>query len=515
MPVPLNKPVPDQKIKRDDPKLFGAEELKIAAGYGTFALKGDGNAPLAAGAPAAPKAVNAPPKPAARGGGFDALGLGAAKMGAALPNPSRPAAGGGGIAQSGHGFKPGASCKLQPQAWVVVTGLIPIEKQRQEYARVFDRALDENRERDTPHYWAAKVQRTEVSDSDPNKVDWKPIEDPDKFEEQWENKINEIIDPAYIDPNLTADLGPLVGTDWGEAVAHPKIPLASAQSREAQAQLVQTETKPPEPEAAKPAAAEGLVGHRARAVAPPPPAAATLPGQAAKAPPPIAYRLLRIFDYSVEPNKRYRYRIQLALNNPNHKVADRHLKNPGAPRPELRFTDEWVETPVVAVPSGIGVLAGGPPSGFKPKNSADPAKVKIMLTAIEKESGVEATVVKELERGAVANSKEEKLKAHDPRTGSVMDLSDVSFATDTLVLDMYGGRKLSNKRDSSLASPIEVLLLDKNGRLSVRSELDDHQQFELLKPPEDAEPASESKKSSEPKKAPRGFDDFKKKVNRK
>jgi hypothetical protein len=47
-----------------------------------------------------------------------------------------------------------------------------------------------------------------------------------------------------------------------------------------------------------------------------------------------------------------------------------------------------------------------------------------------------------------------------------------------LVLDVHGGRALSTKRDAAL-SPVEVLILDPYGHLSVRNELDDQGMVDL------------------------------------
>ncbi len=485
---PLNHPLIEEKIKRDDPKLFNVEEARVAAGMGPFALNGDG---ALAAAP-----VVGPPKPAGPAGPLPVPGAkrglggwGNIRPGGGINKPAGPAP--GVATQSGHGYKPTPTAKLQPQAWAVITALVPIDKQRKEYARVFERAMGEDLARDTPHYATYLINRTEIQDADPNKTDWKPVEDPTIYEAKWENTVAEIIAPDRVDPVLTAPLGPLVGTAWGESVAHPKIPPASAQTSQLPdpAALPPNQNEDKEKEAAKPPAEDGLgglAGRRNKVV--PAPLVPLIVPQVAAGPPPISYRLLRIFDYSVQPNKRYRYRVKLALENPNWKVADRNLKNPGAPLPKERATEDWIETDVVTIPNGHGVLAGGLAAGIKPKHTADLPRAKVLLNAIDKDKGVEATVVKEFERGAVANVKEKEVKARDPRTDQTIELKDVDFTTNAVVLDIFGGRSLSTKkRDTPLVSPIEVLLLDASGHLTVRSELDDHAMFEQRKPPAEAE----------------------------
>jgi hypothetical protein len=109
--TPLNHPLNEEKIKRDDPKLFNVEEVRVASGMGPFALSGDG-APAALPAAGPPKPANAPAQPqvpgARRGGGWGGLGAGGLKQGGGM-NPAnlRPAGPAAGVAtQSPHGYKP-------------------------------------------------------------------------------------------------------------------------------------------------------------------------------------------------------------------------------------------------------------------------------------------------------------------------------------------------------------------------------------------------------------------------
>ncbi len=472
MTVPFNAPLIAPKVKREDPALYNVEELRVSGGFGPFALKGE-----AAGAAAA-RPGNPPP---ARGPGH-----------------------------GGRNFRPAAGAKLQGQPWAVVTALVPIEKQRKEYARAFERAVGEVKERDTPHYAGPLVERAEIIDADPNKLDWKPVKDPTVFEAKWDNILPDVVAAEYTDPNLTAPLGPLVGADWDESVAHPKIPLAGAQASPPPAAVVADaqKNKEPEKDAGKPADDTGGAfirrGSKPLAADAPPEAKVRA---AAAGPAGAGYKLLRVFDYSVEANKRYRYRIKLGCDNPNYGVAVQHLKNPETPRPQVRVTNEWSEpTDVVAIPDGNGVLAGG----LKPQKTANPTKAKLLLTAIDKENGIEAAIEQEFERGAVANVVGKEVKARDPRTDQVTEPSKIDFKTDTVVLDIYGGRALSKKKDSQLAGYVEVLLLDKNGHLTVRSELDDHSMYEHRKLPEETEASASDKPNAvpgpdptKPKKPPR------------
>jgi hypothetical protein len=450
--IPFNSPLADPKSKREVPKLFNAEELKVASGFGVFAFSGEAADPAAAKAPAqAGKPKEAQPwKPRAN----------------AAQN-QRP---------TGSGYKPKSTAKLKGQPWAVITGLVPIEKQRQEYARAFEHGMGADRERDTPHYeYDAKVQRAEIDDAHPEQLNWKdlPKSNVDDNERAWEGDVAEIVASACVDPVLTGSLGPLVDVAWGESIAHPKVPLASAgddQPRQPAQPKVEQEAAP-DPAQAK---ADDNGFTRPKRVAPViPPPGADAPGQGA---PEIAkYRLLRVFDYSVEPNKKYRYRLMLAAANPNYNVSPQYLQNPESAKSEVIKTEDWTApTDAVTIPNGYGVLAGG----IEPKSGEPTAK--LMLTAIDKQEGIEAATEIKVQRGSVANITK-GVVAVDPRNGETKDMSDVEFKTDMVVLDIYGGKLLSKK--NGINAPIEVLLLDAHGNLWVHNELDDHVEYEHRKPP--------------------------------
>ena len=52
----------------------------------------------------------------------------------------------------------------------------------------------------------------------------------------------------------------------------------------------------------------------------------------------IKYVLFRFFDFTVEPSKRYRYRVQLCLQNPNFKQETRYLQEAGLASKEFLST---------------------------------------------------------------------------------------------------------------------------------------------------------------------------------
>ncbi len=440
---PYAWPIFDPKGKRDDPEIYSIEEPRASAGVGTFALK-------AAGAPAG----------ASPGGG---------QVGGGRGEVRKPV---------GGGVKPSNEAKLKCQPWAVVTALVPIEKQAAEYSRVFSHAMGEAAERDTPRYARVLVERAVIDAKNPDKLDWKPLGPLTVDQADWEQKGEEIVDTKYLDPNLTFRLGPLVGGDWTDSVTHPKIPPF-------------------------------WVTNAADVAAPAVPVAPGAPGKPAAAPRAartVSHKLLRVFDYTVQPNGRYRYRVKLELQNPNFGLNVKFLKNPAAllNSQELRTTEKWSDpTDVVTIPSGFEVLAGG----VEPK-LVEPA-ANLLVTTLNRQDGVPASTKTRTYRASLANKKESKVLATDPRNKKVIVIDEVDFNSGIVVVDIYGGKSVSNqksKRESPFTAPGEVLLLDAQGNLTVHNDLEDHDQFLSRQPPEAAdEPRAEPERTSDDKgkKAPR------------
>jgi hypothetical protein len=426
LPVALNGPLADPKTKRATPELLPIEELKVAAGFGAFAVKSDGIA--------------------------------------------------------GGGAQAGAGSSLKGHAWVAVTGLIPVDKQAGEYARIFDRAQGGDRARDVPKYVGFKLERAEVTDANPNKLDWKPVIAP-PFVKDFAQGPPELVHPDFVDPQLTMPLRPLVPPNWGDAVTHPKIPLAAPGNAPPQPVV---EEPVAEPDAK--GAADGFTGAHAGGKNAPPVAAKDDKQPEKTHDPEFAYRLLRGFDFSVDPNKKYRYRVVVRLENPNFGVSRQYLSDPDTATHEYLDTAVTEPSGVVSVPDGYQVLAGSVP---QPKVREPTAK--LMLIAIDAESGMEATHEHEVQRGSIANAIIKDLKVRDPLNPQQMkEMPSVNFKTDMVVLDIRGGKPLGRK-EIKLTAPGEVLLLDRNGDLVVHSEMDDHSMYEAR-----VIPAEEPEKRPDP-----------------
>jgi hypothetical protein len=429
-PVPLNPRDTDPKSKRGKPEILTVEELRVAAGMDLFAVK------------------------ATTGG-------------------------------------TGGDSGSRAQPWAVVTGLVPIAKQRQVYAGAFAEAMEYAPNRDVPTYLKPVLERAVVDPAKPDQSAWEVVPEATAFLEMWPSARSEIVAAKYVDPTLTAPLGDLIGKQWGETVSHPKIPLNDVASS-----VAPTGAAPSaRPGSASPPAATGTPISPVSSRDVPAPGAkstATASTTTGAETDEVQYLLFRAFDYSVQPGKKYRYRVTLVLNNPNSGSLPQHLQDPDSSKSPTLASAASPATALVTIPDGHDVLAGAIVS---PGTKRSEPIAKIVVTAIHAASGLKPGVELDVRRGTMADTPPRKVKARSPIDKSITEL-EVGFDSNILVLDIYGGKELSRKKhDPPITEPGELLLLDANGNMTVRGELDDFVEY------------NESLVRDEPKEKPKALDD--------
>jgi hypothetical protein len=196
----------------------------------------------------------------------------------------------------------------------------------------------------------------------------------------------------------------------------------------------------------------------------------------------VDYYLLRFFDFTVEPGKKYKYRVKLVLGDPNYlmpasimapAVLDRQgqeAKAHGNVKVPFRTFNSFSEpSPVVGIPmSGDVQLAEAsiPPPG---KINAEPV-VKLLVEAFDVDdegSPIQAAKEKEFRRGYVANMIEDGDYFFE---NMVIDTKkDFRFLTGMTLLDVEGGTNLT--RD--LTVPVRIVVMGPAGELYIRNETDD------------------------------------------
>lgn len=222
--------------------------------------------------------------------------------------------------------------------------------------------------------------------------------------------------------------------------------------------------------------------------------------------------LFRFLDFTVDPGKHYRYRVKLVLANPNYGLSVRYIETPELAKERWIETDWSEPTAPVSVPRDSRLLVGEVKSSryvtIEPSTS-------LMLIHFDEMTGKESSAEKsDLLRGQLVNFEVEAEKA--PAAGMMPGMMPgmegmaadpmmdpmamegagaparrpprrrqpekeeekefVEYRTGHVVLDMAGGNRLPGS-DRALTEPSKLLLLDPDGNLVIRTELDDSKEF--------------------------------------
>jgi hypothetical protein len=500
---PVEYPLVKLRGKREEPDFHPAEQVHVVSGRGLFAFQ-PGQID-----PAVKKAMEE-----AAGGrfrGFD--------------ETKRP------------GVDPPPGSVARGQEYVVVTALVPVGAQTREYRRRFREAVhppDIDPMEQNPEYYRYLIERAEVGpDGTPSQ--WKLINaplNPDGYDalmrdpgiarrfQSWSITAQDIIPEVLVEPSLVYAnfieendyepwLPPLLLRDWTLAdVCHPALEeMVAKLDDDVDAAPSRSSTSSTDPAAA---------GDQ------------------------ISHKLLRHFDFDVEPGKRYQYRVRLVLRNPNEGIEDRYLKDPDAKTGRYRITAPSDVSPVASIAPRTELLTGE--AGFdRARNLRTKVLVSVWedvraaLDLAEQEAqkirlsrdrdaalkevarlrgvwrgveNIQATIVYDVfdprpqeprerellgvQLGEWINRVGETIVEH-PLTGRRERLRGVRFHTNHLVVDLRGAGVLrpedAGKRGVLFTEPAELLVLDAQGNLAIRSELDDQAEYRRRQPPRSADPS--------------------------
>lgn len=452
-----------------------------------------------------------------RGGGFDGFGRGENENRRAVSMSMRPA----GVELNGDELIRQLSC-------AVVMAKVPLPEQLKEYRKALANTRTYDPSEDYPKYFGYLVQRAEVTGDD--ELEWKRISFPngrydgqidrrrtipnisteaiDRITYNWARGLEDVYDPRYADPALTVPLAPLVGRNWDDLAYLSEVPLAvdvEEELEEAPEDFAPEEgagdelvfgdqsqpggrtggdrfgggeygrglggPRPPRGLAGRSRGGRGMAGELG------PGSGMGRRGEAASFDESgemiveIPFLMLRFFDLSVQPGKRYKYRVQLVMADPNFSQL-RDSLDPSVLKRERKPTiyGEWSEpSPTISIPqAGIVRIAESDP----PRNGyyTEPQATLLVESFGIDERGNPTQASKEIEarRGAVMNFSGE-VEALVERGRFIEKLDDFELYTGIVVLDLQGGKSLS--RD--LKEPTHVLLMDGSGRMYMRDELDD------------------------------------------
>ncbi|MGI9456787.1 MAG: hypothetical protein ACR2NU_09505, partial [Aeoliella sp.] len=193
----------------------------------------------------------------------------------------------------------------------------------------------------------------------------------------------------------------------------------------------------------------------------------------------VPFLMLRFFDLSVQPGKRYKYRIKLIMKDPNYQQRKSDLDAKVLARERKEYIrGEWSEpSPTISIPqAGIIRVAESKStgSGF---NSEPTAQMLVESFGLD-EKGYARQAYKTIEsrRGAVMNFHGEVEVLVDGGR-FIEKIEDFSIDTGVTVLDLDGGEKFTRE----MIAPTQALFMDSSGRLYLRDELYDEQEVALHK----------------------------------
>jgi hypothetical protein len=242
-------------------------------------------------------------------------------------------------------------------------------------------------------------------------------------------------------------------------------------------------------------------------------------GQTVARGPAVPYLLIRFYDFSAEAGKKYRYRVQTYIEDPNHpkfaqlEPSDRSLDEEVKKRLATVLEEEktsttksrkyylltdWSEPSepisVETIPRSfagtvVPVKFGAAPEmspGLKEKEKMliDEPEAKVMSVMWDNKFATEVAAVTSVFRGTFLNFTANGDAIH-PIFLVFKSLENYYFQTDRLVADIRGGEELLGAdKEAPLLTPGQVALMDENGRIIVRNEFDDWEDYRKLALPE-------------------------------
>ena len=485
----FNRPLFAELSRRSSPDILPIEDLQAVSGVAVVAMK-----PKAAGDRTAPdrplnqEAGNAakpgrPPRAGGRGGAMPAAPQPGTDTEVMPPRPDQ-------VQSQG---------KIMP--YVLVTGLIPIVKQQEEYDRRFTAAGFRDPARDTPSWNSYRIERTEVLPGTAEK--WTPVDTKAlarRYSAEWvgiqpEPLLSQLVIPpgqerrdSTLSPiPFCSPLPQLTDGTWGFNALHSWfaefLQRDAAEKRdrakaEAGAKADQesaapnsdvfggTTAAPFDGAIGVPGGDTALPGGDASGTGPP-----AMEAPAAKV---MEYRLFRFVDFAVLPGRTYRYRVRAVCWNPNLNVPSRHLVDASIAKQSTIESPDSNATAPVAVPDSTRMLVQPMKKEYLKKMKA--GVVPAMILGEKPNAGAFSLRALLMEVGGLANVDPSLNKRGDPRSRGD------AIVTDRVLLDVRG--RLEDRAESRAGKPtprpepIELIFLRPDGTFEVASSADSQQDID-------------------------------------
>jgi hypothetical protein len=234
--------------------------------------------------------------------------------------------------------------------------------------------------------------------------------------------------------------------------------------------------------------------------------------------PRVKHKMVRFFDFSAEPGKSYRYRVQLVLEDPNRpanpaadpnkRILERtvverlakieaedeaYFRKEGKRRRTFYVKTEWSEpSNVVSLSKLSRVVGGSVQAGKRVKigmakdaptvQTSGPAGT-LVVVEWDKRRAIEVPAKKETQLGSLLNFTQNADVLH-PQSFQILTVENFEFNTEAFVVDMRGGDPLIEDRDKNerteYPTPGEILVINGDGELVVCNEVDDVEEYRRL-----------------------------------
>jgi hypothetical protein len=180
--------------------------------------------------------------------------------------------------------------------------------------------------------------------------------------------------------------------------------------------------------------------------------------------PGLEYRLFRFIDTTVQPGRTYRYRITVALRNPNFDLPGQYLGSVDFARGQFLLSTPSEPSPAVQVPETTAVLAGFLMPDDVKRLKVRPGMQEVLVLAPQPDSGRYLLRGVLVEKGGVAD-----IDASLNRGTNVRSRGE-DIATGRVLVDVFGQQlDRSGGRRNQITEPLDMLFLKPDGGFEVVS----------------------------------------------
>jgi hypothetical protein len=523
----LDRPLFDAASKRTQPEILPVEDLRVTAGVAVLRQQPVAGADI--GFPGGDPAMAMVPGAAPPGfpGAGEQPGGAAPRRGrnrrdqAQQPTSEAMMAG---SPNAGMMAMPMPIERVRVVPYTIVTGLIPAKKQLDEYLRRFASASFQDPRRDTPLWSDFEIDRTVVeADGQDN---WEPLDLQQVVAKQmaeWPGLAQDAVPPLFmLGPDEERRIvrstplpfcGPLpqrTDTAWGDEVQHPWVKrrvqeLLDKQAAAVKAAATAAQEQGPVDVFQGQGGGFGMPDYGSGAMA----GSGMMPGSGMPgmmsgpgmmmdsaamgsgmgggvSPNAMAmrpeYRLFRFVDTTVEPGKRYRYRVRLKAWNPNWSPNPEqmrpHVADFAVTKEQKIASPDSVASSPVRVPETTSLMLATLPDAERKRLRMKPGMFEILVMAITEKTGNFTLRSVLTDVGGLANVDSKANKPGDLRSRG----EDV--LTDMLLVDIVGDQADPNeaaapgaRRPKSPAEPLEMLFVREDGSFELVSAADSQPMF--------------------------------------